>query len=68
MFHGGKPWVADHKHPHYQAARNAMLKGTLNRLKYQKNQQKDKKKLYFIILLVFNVDPDFTREGKISIS
>lgn len=38
MFHGGKPWMADFKHPHYQAARNAMVK-------------------------VFNIEPDFTREG-----
>ena len=51
MFHGGKPWVADHKHPHYQAARNAMLKGTLNRLKYEKNQQKDLK--YYLLFLLF---------------
>jgi len=27
MFHGGKPWMADFTHPHYQAARNAMVKG-----------------------------------------
>jgi hypothetical protein len=27
MFHGAKSWVADFKHPHYQAARNAMKKG-----------------------------------------
>ncbi len=26
MFHGAKPWVADFKHPHYQAARNALVK------------------------------------------
>jgi nonspecific dipeptidase len=26
MFHGAKSWVADFKHPHYQAARNAMVK------------------------------------------
>ena len=38
MFHGAKPWVADYKHEHYQAARNALVK-------------------------VFNVEPDFTREG-----
>lgn len=29
MFHGGKPWVANHQHPHYQAARKAMLNGNL---------------------------------------
>jgi hypothetical protein len=38
MGHGGKPWVADFRHAHYQAARNAILR-------------------------VFNIDPDFTREG-----
>lgn len=38
MYHGGKPWVADFKHEHYQAARNAILR-------------------------VFNIEPDFTREG-----
>ena len=27
MYHGGKPWVADFNHPHYQAARNAIVKG-----------------------------------------
>ena len=27
MFHGAKSWIADFKHPHYQAARNAMKKG-----------------------------------------
>ncbi|CAF0885434.1 unnamed protein product [Brachionus calyciflorus] len=24
MFHGGKPWIANYDHPHYQAARNAI--------------------------------------------
>ena len=27
MFHGAKSWVADFKHPHYQAAKNAMVRG-----------------------------------------
>lgn len=27
MFHGGKPWVSDPNHPHYIAARNAIVKG-----------------------------------------
>ena len=27
MGHGGRPWVADPHHPHYQAARNAIVKG-----------------------------------------
>ena len=27
MHHGAKPWIADHNHPHYQAARNALFKG-----------------------------------------
>jgi cytosolic nonspecific dipeptidase len=35
---GAKSWVADYKHPHYQAARNAIKE-------------------------VFNIEPDFTREG-----
>ena len=26
MGHGGKPWVADFRHAHYQAARNAILR------------------------------------------
>ena len=30
MFHGAKPWVADFKHEHYQAARNAMVKGKIS--------------------------------------
>jgi len=38
MSHGGKPWVANFNHPHYQAARNAIVR-------------------------VFNIEPDFTREG-----
>jgi hypothetical protein len=27
MTHGAKAWMADFKHPHYQAARNAMVRG-----------------------------------------
>ncbi len=38
MGHGAKAWMADFNHPHYQAARNAMVR-------------------------VFNIEPDFTREG-----
>ena len=26
MSHGGKPWVANFNHPHYQAARNAIVR------------------------------------------
>lgn len=60
MFHGGKPWVADHQHPHYQAAKNAMLKGFFIFLYFL-----NKINLFKVILfiLVFNVEPDFTREG-----
>ncbi len=29
MGHGAKAWVADFNHPHYQAAKNAMVKGKL---------------------------------------
>jgi len=38
MSHGAKSWVSDYNHPHYQAARNSVIR-------------------------VFNVEPDFTREG-----
>jgi hypothetical protein len=38
MGHGAKAWVSDFNHPHYQAAKNAVIR-------------------------VFNVEPDFTREG-----
>ena len=27
MHHGAKPWIADFKHPHYQAARKALKRG-----------------------------------------
>ena len=30
MSHGAKSWVSDFNHPHYQAARNAVLRGSLN--------------------------------------
>jgi len=38
MYHGAKSWLSDFNHPHYQAAKNAIMK-------------------------VFDIEPDFTREG-----
>ena len=29
MHHGAKPWIADFKHPHYQAARKALKRGEI---------------------------------------
>jgi hypothetical protein len=32
LFHGAKAWVADFKHEHYQAAKNAMVKGLFKKI------------------------------------
>jgi hypothetical protein len=34
MFHGAKPWIADFKHPHYQAARNALKRGNFQLIEF----------------------------------
>ena len=63
MTHGAKAWLADFKHPHYQAARNAIKKGRswlldlfflMSSTCYHKS---------FLNFKVWNVEPDFTREG-----
>jgi nonspecific dipeptidase len=65
MNHGAKAWVADFNHPHYQAAKNAIVKGILcysgifaNEISFNKILN-----VFFFYFLVFGIEPDFTREG-----
>ena len=38
MHHGAKPWIADFKHPHYQAARKALKRGDFDFLIFKEQK------------------------------
>ena len=57
MHHGTKAWITDFKHEQYQAAARSIKKGKFSFfLKQFLNNLNNYN-------LVFNTDPDYTREG-----
>jgi len=54
--HGGRPWVADHRHWNYEAAKRATKVRVLSIVRTTLNTPNFEQEIY-------RLDPDLTREG-----